>query len=252
MEKFEIFNSEHCYMCWEFMDFKCDLTVAAGYSEKSVYQLIGENSSKISLAHISNQTRLLLLETIGSVSLGEEIMNECGVCQSCFVKLNEYDEHLSIAEQIQTELLGLMDNKFVMTEEEYLDDLTKTERMTTVKEEEDVSVDAIDYEPYEPVEEELLLQSGDETEGAVVETLVDECQFEIVVDDTKENKQRRVTTTAKSKIKLESPEILMIETEDHQKMYQCDICFKVCKDKSKLRSHREIHTDERNVICPVS
>jgi len=34
-------------------------------------------------------------------------------------------------------------------------------------------------------------------------------------------------------------------------MYQCEICTKTFKEKSKLKSHREIHTTERNVICPI-
>jgi translation initiation factor IF-1 len=199
---------------------------------------------------------LTILETIGSVSLGDEIINECGICQSCFVKFNEYDEHISVAEQIQSELLGLMDNKFAMAaEEEYLEDIAKAEEMSIIKEEEALSEDTIEFEPFEATEEELFLKPEDDTEeeieGAVVETIGEDCHYEIIVDDTKENKHRKTATVTKSKTKLENADILMIETDDHQKMYQCDICLKTCKDKSKLRSHREIHTDERNVICPV-
>lgn len=54
MEKFEIFNTENCYICNEFMGtFKSDLTVQTGYSEKPIYQLIG----KISLNFIPNGIR---------------------------------------------------------------------------------------------------------------------------------------------------------------------------------------------------
>lgn len=43
MAKFEVFNTENCYICSEFMgSFKSDLTVVTGYSEKPIYQLIGK------------------------------------------------------------------------------------------------------------------------------------------------------------------------------------------------------------------
>lgn len=46
MEKFEIFNSVDCYVCGEYMDLKCDLTIALGCSDKTIFQLIGKNSKK--------------------------------------------------------------------------------------------------------------------------------------------------------------------------------------------------------------
>lgn len=191
---------------------------------------------------------------MGNVNLGDEIINEAGVCQTCFLRFNEYDEHLRNAEQIQQELLALMDSKQTSPEEEYLDDHSRVESITVVKEEEELSTDAIEYEPYD-AQDEPYLQHEDEVElveGTVIETLGEDCQFEmIVVDDTKENKQKKSSMFTKSKLKVDQPDFQIIETEDHQKMYQCDICSKMFKDKSKLRSHREIHTDERNVICPV-
>lgn len=42
------------------------------------------------------------------------------------------------------------------------------------------------------------------------------------------------------------------EGADNQKMYQCELCLRVFKEKSKLKYHRQIHTSERNVVCPVS
>ena len=48
MEKFEIFNSENCYICNELMgDLKSDLTVLTGYSERPIYQLIGKLFKKV-------------------------------------------------------------------------------------------------------------------------------------------------------------------------------------------------------------
>lgn len=43
MAKFEVLNTDNCYICNEFMgEFKSDLTVVTGYSEKTIFQLIGE------------------------------------------------------------------------------------------------------------------------------------------------------------------------------------------------------------------
>lgn len=42
---------------------------------------------------------------------------------------------------------------------------------------------------------------------------------------------------------------LIVVEVDGQKIYQCDICKKVCKDRYKLRTHREIHTSTRDVCC---
>lgn len=45
MAKFEIFNTENCFICNEFMgSFRSDLSVLTGYSEKPIYQLIGKIS----------------------------------------------------------------------------------------------------------------------------------------------------------------------------------------------------------------
>lgn len=43
MAKFQLFNTENCYICDEFMgSFKSDLSVVTGYSERPIYQLIGK------------------------------------------------------------------------------------------------------------------------------------------------------------------------------------------------------------------
>jgi hypothetical protein len=36
------------------------------------------------------------------------------------------------------------------------------------------------------------------------------------------------------------------------RLFQCDICSRTFKEKSKLKAHKEIHTTERKVVCPVS
>jgi hypothetical protein len=83
--------------------------------------------------------------------------------------------------------------------------------------------------------------------------------LEVVVDDTKENivdsiryrpiKSEYIYSPTKS-IKLEEG-YKMISLDNNMRAFQCDICDKIFKDKTKLKLHREIHTDQRNVICQV-
>lgn len=172
----------------------------------------------------------------------DELLQEAGVCQNCYIKLNEYDEHFTIAEQIQFELVTTMEKVTAAAVED-----TEVEDNIKCEEIEEVGVvEEIEYDGLEPEYEELFSGTGETEE--VEETAADDFHFEIVVDDTKENvKSRPYKSVAKPRSK--DNEYVVLEV-DNQKLYQCDICFKTFKDKSKLRTHREIHTDERNVICP--
>lgn len=177
--------------------------------------------------------------------LGDDVINDSGVCQNCFIKFNEYDEHQSLADQIQLDLVSLMDNKLFAVE----DELPKVK----MEENEDiVTNDAIEYEPFDHDAESEELYENEEFEGeTIIEAIEEDYHFEIVVDDTKENIKKLIRPSIqRTKIKEEN-QFIIIEMDDNSKVYQCDICFKTCKDKSKLRSHREIHTNERNVICPT-
>jgi stress-induced morphogen len=187
----------------------------------------------------------LFAESFTNTLISDEIINVSGVCQSCFLRFNDYDEHQMIANTIQNELIQLMEAKQLISLEEEDESL-----IHNIKQEEEVLEDEIDYEPFEA--EEVFLDEE------VVEAIEDDFPYEVVVDDTKENikgkimRQPTATPTVKKERANKSGEFVVVEMEGNQKMYQCDICMKCFKDKSKLRSHREIHTTERNVICPVS
>lgn len=251
MSKYEVINSENCYICSEFMgSFRSDLTVCTGYTERPIYQIIGKF---VVFWKFSKYSRILFdfLEIFTNTTISDDVINESGVCQNCFIRFNEYDEHQSMADEIQRDLVSLMENKIFTLEEEM------TTQVKVEQQEEEIIASEVDYEIYEAQEdeeEEQLFEEDDENEGeTVVEAIDDDYHFEIVVDDTKENvkgKQVRATE-AKPKMIDGNPELIILQLDDHSTVYQCDICFKTCKDKSKLRSHREIHTSERNVICPT-
>lgn len=166
-----------------------------------------------------------------------------------------------MAEQIQAELLELMDNKLYAPEEdveskikaenvEHIEHIEHVEELEEV--EESSTGDPIEYEPFDG--EENFLQDDDDEDEMAAETIQqDDYHFEIVVDDTKENiKLKQPRSALKPRVKDDHTEFIIIEMDDNSKAYQCDICFKTFKDRSKLRTHREIHTNERNIICPVS
>lgn len=182
-----------------------------------------------------NKLVIFFAETFTNSILSEEIINESGICQSCFVRFNEHDEHQTLANQIQEDIVSLMDFKILSLEEEH-----------KVKEEHEDTTDAIEYEPFDG-DEIFLAEAEDDTE-TFEEALEEDFHFEVVVDDTKENLRKHTARTIKTD---DSCDFIVLEL-DNQRVYQCDICQKTCKDKSKLRTHREIHTQERNVICPVS
>ena len=191
---------------------------------------------------------LMFLESFSSVTLSDDIINESGVCQNCFIKFNEYDEHLTKAEQIQNELIGLMDNKLYGLEE-VQESIIKQEELDIEDAEEIDTENSIEYAPYETETEEIFVTNN---EGYLAtESNPKNFYFGISNEDVKENKKLTGETLVKSRATrktLEYPVVLM----DNQKMYQCDICSRAFKEKSKLRTHREIHTTERNVFCPVS
>lgn len=170
-------------------------------------------------------------------------MMESGVCQNCFIKLNEYDEHMTQASYIEEELLSIMNSKEGDIEEEIEYENIKVEETDENIIHEDST--SIAYDPYE--NDGLFLS---DTQDTIKEDLVDtsdlaegsgNLHFEIIVDDTKENVVKKKSIDFKD---------LIVYKDQNQKYYQCDICQKICKDKSKLKTHREIHTDERNVECP--
>lgn len=50
---------------------------------------------------------------------------------------------------------------------------------------------------------------------------------------------------------VKSDSYTIVQLDNNIRLYQCEICNRTFKEKSKLKAHREIHTTERNVFCPV-
>lgn len=192
------------------------------------------------------------------------VVAECGVCQNCYIRCNEYDEHVTTAEQIQCELLSLLQAK---QEQSDADDgeanvNIKIEEMEAELEYESLEDMLINQEE-EPRYEEI--EAGEiEVHEETIENENDELQFEIVMDEENSADNDKQTDSDSSKPHISSKstykprpktkeldEEMTIKVVDGQRLFECSICFKTFKDRSKLRVHREIHTDERNIICEV-
>lgn len=163
-----------------------------------------------------------------NLKLPTDIVESAGVCQNCFIKFNEIDEHQVIAERIQMELIGLFNSNLNVTEVKEED----VKEESTI--EEFVQADEIVEEFYVGDEEVVI---ADEEDTKLFETTI------------------QMTTPEKSSIKRpyvrrRNPDQgLTTVLIDGQRLYQCDICQRVCKDRYKLRNHRETHQTERNICC---
>lgn len=235
----DIINSDNCFVCNEVMGyFKSELNTVTSYSEKPIYQLI---------------------ESFAEIELSEDVVFTTGICQNCLVKFNEYDEFISKAEKIQLDIIHLMENKVLLLEMTEPDD-------NNVKSEAD---DPIEYEPLDEIyfeEQEVEEEEGtiisnqeqyDEEEIIDPQIIQEDYQLEVVVDDTKENlmESLRHSRQIKSEYIMSPPNMrneegyIIVDLGNNLKGFQCDICSKTFKDKTKLKLHREIHTDQRNVKC---
>lgn len=221
----------------------------------------------------------IILEAFTDTQLDEDVINETGVCESCLFKFNEYDELITRAEVIQLDLTNLLtepkypDEMFMIEEEniETVEELEEVEQSVGVKDEGETE-DGISYEPvfFDEIQEEETSQDTDEINPSIIQG---DYLMEVVVDNTKENqtleggsssshfkprqnlKAALSSTKNSSKrivnVKQEGEEFIVIELDNKQRAFQCDVCCKIFKDRSKLKVHREIHTTERNVICNV-
>lgn len=171
------------------------------------------------------------LESFINRKLSDDAIFNAGICQNCFIKFNEYDEHLQIASRIQGDLMQLYENFQDTSEDVKLD----------VKRE-------LEMAGYGIVE--VMLDNDD----VDVEYNVSDGSLDVL------NKSKRSPKKIKSPRRLELEkrayrrkknldEGLTVVEVDGVKIYQCEVCKKLCKDRYKLRTHREIHTTERTVCC---
>ncbi|CRL07779.1 CLUMA_CG020733, isoform A [Clunio marinus] len=215
MEKTELRVTENCFICGEFMGpFRNEFSVCTGFSEKPIYEMF---------------------ESFTKQKLSDDILYNSGICQNCFIKFNEYDEHFTMATRIQNELLLLFDSCW--------------SENCNIDIKSDIKIEEDDASKFRLAE--VMLENNDDDEISSEGTDVlnqnnkrSRKPFQPFLPKSSEKGDKR---TYKRKKNLD--EGLTVVEIDGQKIYQCDVCRKLFKDRYKLKTHREIHTTERTVCC---
>jgi uncharacterized protein YlaI len=161
----------------------------------------------------------------------EAVLETAGICQNCFIKFNEFDEHQTLANQIQEELMGMYRKEIL---------------------------------PFVDVKQEIKVED-DEYYGfgygeTIVEVMEDAYPMDLhnIVPKKKLPRPKpfsmsQIKGTMKprtSYVKKNKDEGLIVSIVDGVKLYECDFCGK--KDftsRSRLKTHKLIHTEERNFMC---
>lgn len=247
MEKIITYSPDHCFICSEIMgDLKNDLASYTSFSEKPIADMICEFFLKYLDFCFIIKKIILILAAFTETIITEDIITDAGICQNCFMKFDEFDELQSKAEQIQQELVSLFEASNAMQDDK--PDI-KSEPEQTYEE-----------AMYEMIEEDVK----EPTEHLLIENEEPDYNNDQIVDyewltiggmpvEMIEPKQikKPPPSNPKKYNKAEENFVVVMQGAD-QKAYQCDICQRLFKERSKLRAHRDIHTTERNVICPVS
>lgn len=117
----------------------------------------------------------------------------------------------------------------------------------SVFEEESLLYETVEEVQRETTEEMFVTGDGEDVETDSGHVIVEYDWLEHKTDASNQNVNLSKLRASKSNETFGT----VIQLDDNQKVYQCEICMRTFKEKSKLKSHREIHTTERNVVCPV-
>lgn len=228
MNKYEISELDNCYVCGEYMGtFKNELTVSTGYSERTIKEIIGKDL--IFFVDLKKFNLINLLENFTESTLSNEALEGSGICQMCYIKFNEYDEHSTIAQQILSEL-----NSMLTIRESYV------EIKAEIK---DVDVEkVIVYNEYDVNTVEVPDFSTDQE--YIIQEL--EPKQEISDEDTIKIKTEKKRS---SYIKKDKDAGFIVTMINGQKHFTCEVCRKHFLNRSRLRTHRLIHSTERNYVC---
>lgn len=164
--------------------------------------------------------------------ISEEVLEVAGICQNCFIKFNEYDEHQTIADQMQLELTELYKREPIDYSE------VKVEPEEYFFHFEDDNVEVVDM----PDEVVLIPQQISPPEGFMKMEKEEKFMKPLIVKPVRKICEGRVDRD-------EGLTIVMIDGVKH---YKCEFCGKDdFTSRSRIKTHRQIHTSERKYICQV-
>jgi Zinc finger, C2H2 type len=219
--------------------FKNELTVVTGYSERPIFEILGEikfvSQGKIMLIILFS-----FVETFTETKLTRETLNTAGVCQNCFIKFNEYDEHQMMANIIQNDLLEL-----------HRASNAQRDVKTNIK----VEAEDFIYEGYENVVEivdEHNFQDISSTEvprSKALKIQLIETAIQVPTKYQRKTLKERSPRKVQEPLKAQKDTGLVVVLIDGIKHYRCEFCHKDFPSRSRLKTHQMIHTSERNFIC---
>ena len=167
----------------------------------------------------------------------KSVLDTAGICQNCFIKFNEYDEHYTLANQIQQELVRMYRREILP--------------FVDVKQEIKVEDDEYYGFPYGENIVEVTEDSFSEEYRSVSKKKSRPKSIKTSEQNSSPESEKVVNMKAKtSYIKKDKDAGLIVAVVDGIKLYQCDFCGK--KDftsRSRLKTHKLIHTQERNYMC---
>lgn len=171
-----------------------------------------------------------VVEMFTESKIPDVVLENCGICQNCFIRFNEYDEHQTLARHIQDELTMLYRREAV-EDYEYIEEKPDVKIELDDYYTLDENVEVVEYNPtVEEVtyEEQPDMQLQMSSKAPVVKT------------------QRRSNDSGKVD-KDAGLIVLMINGVKH---YKCDFCGKTeFTSRSRIKTHRLTHTTERNFMC---
>lgn len=162
------------------------------------------------------------------LKIPDTVLEHCGICQNCFIKFNEYDEHQTMARQIQEELTMLYRRETAeLFVEEKADVKMELEDCYYAFEE---NVEVID-EYNQPIEEV---------------SYVEDIKPKVPTRTPGVKAQRRSNDSSR----VDKDAGLIAVMINGVKHYKCDFCGKTdFTSRSRIKTHRLIHTSERNFMC---
>lgn len=177
-------------------------------------------------------------------------MRDAAVCDDCLIKFNEYDEYQKLSAQIHQEISSLFFSN--------LNDQDKEEENPMDLQPKTEVVDPDDVLVYHGLQnqishEEMILAQEvvdfPENVNLVEVAEIDKRNLPKKFQTMQKGEKQKVVKTRS--VKSEKESFTIVQLDNNIQLYQCEICSRTFKEKSKLKAHKEIHTTERNIVCPV-
>lgn len=164
----------------------------------------------------------LLESFISTSSLSQHEFDERQICQNCFIKFNELDEHQVMVDRIQQELVDLYNTSITIM-------VAEPEQEIEVKLENETCEEPLDYEAIDEI-------------------------LEVKISPRKSKKPKTFEEPSSRKKKKprtnqNDPTGFSVSVIDGKNHYKCEICSKVVTRRPQL--HRMTHTSERTFECEI-